>query len=179
MLDNVNSMSKKENEKLTVLVIAGSQGSQKIFENLVKILPDCSDIDFHVVMGTNDDTELQLSLRHFPNVKVYGFIPQSELAKLYVKCDIAITRGSSTLWELFYFGIHAIIIPLKATGGNHQYYNGLYFQENYGSDLLDEDDNLHLEMFRRLQKYKPLRKKDLNLEGYLDGLKAIKQEIES
>jgi len=178
MLDNVNSLSKQENEKLNVLVIAGSQWSQKIFENLVKILPDCQDIEFHVVMGSNDNTELQLSLRHFPNVKVYGFIPQSELAKLYIKCDIALTRGSSTLWELFYFGIHSIIIPLKATGWNHQYHNAMYFNENYGSDVLDEDENLHLEMFRKLQKYKGLRKADLNLEGYLDGLKAIKEEIE-
>jgi len=54
----------------------------------------------------------------------------------------------------------------------------MYFNENYGSDVLDEDENLHLEMFRKLQKYKGLRKADLNLEGYLDGLKAIKEEIE-
>jgi UDP-N-acetylglucosamine:LPS N-acetylglucosamine transferase len=107
-----------------------------------------------VVLGTNSNTELQLSLRHFPNVKVYGFIPQSELAKIYIKSDIAITRGSSTLWELFYFGIHSIIIPLRATGGDHQMKNAQYFHENYGSDILDEEENLHLELFRKIQKYK-------------------------
>lgn len=179
MLDGVSSVSKEENEELNVLVIAGSQWSQKIFENLLQILPDCSDIHFHIVLGTNSDEELKKSFDAFTNVKTYGFIPQKELVKLYIKCDIAITRGSSTLWELFYFGIHSIIIPLKATGGNHQYHNGKYFNENYGSDLLDEDDNLHLEMFRRLQKYKPLRKKDLNLEGFLDGIKTISEEIDS
>ncbi len=178
MLDSVKSLSKTENERLTVLVIAWSQGSQKIFEQLVKMLPDCSDIDFHVIMGTNSDASLKAQLGNYGNVKVYGYISQKELSKLYVVSDIAISRGSSTLWELFYFGIHTIIIPLKATGWNHQYHNGKYFAENYGSDLLDEDENLSLEIFRKLQKYKNLRKTGLNLEWYLDGLNMIKEEIE-
>ena len=177
MLDSIQSVSKEENEKCNVLVIAGSQGSQRIFENLLKILPDCRDIEFHVILGTNEDMELKAALSNFGNVKTYGFIPQTQLAKLYITCDIAITRGSSTLWELYYFGIHSIIIPLKATGGNHQYHNWVYFNENFGSDLLDEDDNLHLEMFRKLQTYKNLRKTGLNMEWYLDGLKCISDEI--
>lgn len=178
MLDGVKSLTKWENERLTVLVIAWSQGSQKIFEGLVKMLPDCADIDFNVIMGTNNDVELKSRLRKFENVTVYWYIPQEELSELYVVSDIAISRGSSTLWELFYFGIHTIIVPLKATGWNHQYHNGKYFEENYGSDLLDEDENLSLEMFRKLQKYKDLRKTGLNLEWYLDGLNTIKDEIE-
>jgi len=137
MLDSVKSVSKEENEKLNVLVIAGSQWSQTIFENLVKILPDLRDIEFHVILWTNDDSELKTALSNFGNVKTYGFIPQSQLSKLYVMCDIAITRWSSTLWELYYF----------------------------------------LEMFRRLQKYKNLRKTGLNLEWYLDGMKTISEEI--
>ena len=178
MLDSVKSIDKTENERLTVLVIAGSQWSEKIFENLAQILPDCSDIDFDIMLWTNGNKELKTTLEEFENVTTHEFMSQKKLAKLYIKSDIAITRGSSTLWELFYFGIHSIIIPLKATGWNHQYHNGLYFNENYGSDILDEDENLHLEMFRKLQKYKELRKTGLNLKGYLDGLKCIKEEIE-
>jgi UDP-N-acetylglucosamine--N-acetylmuramyl-(pentapeptide) pyrophosphoryl-undecaprenol N-acetylglucosamine transferase len=179
MLDSIKSIDKTENERLTVLVIAGSQWSEKIFENLSQILPDCSDIDFNVILGTNDNAEIKAKLDEFKNVTTHGFLSQKKLAKLYIASDIAITRGSSTLWELFYFGIHSIIVPMKATGGNHQYHNGVYFNENYGSDVLDEDGNLHLEMFRRLQKYKDLRKTGLNLEGYLDGLKTIQEEIAS
>lgn len=116
MLDGIKSISKGENEKLTVLVIAGSQGSENIFNNIIKILPDCMEINFHIIMGTNTNPELQAAFGQHENVTTHGFISQKELAKLYVLCDIAITRGSSTLWELFYFGIHSIIIPLKATG---------------------------------------------------------------
>jgi UDP-N-acetylglucosamine--N-acetylmuramyl-(pentapeptide) pyrophosphoryl-undecaprenol N-acetylglucosamine transferase len=178
MLDEVKSVDKTENERLSVLVIAGSQWSEKIFENLLQILPDCNDIDFNVILWTNDNAELKEKLDDFDNVKTKGFISQKKLSKLYIKSDIAITRGSSSLWELFYFGIHSIIVPLKATGWNHQYHNATYFNEQYGSDILDEDDNLHLEMFRRLQKYKELRKTGLNLEWFLDGLKTINDEIE-
>jgi UDP-N-acetylglucosamine--N-acetylmuramyl-(pentapeptide) pyrophosphoryl-undecaprenol N-acetylglucosamine transferase len=92
MLDTVKSLTKSENERLTVLVIAGSQGSQRIFEGLTKMIPDCQDIDFHVIMGTNSDKELTATLGKFGNVTVYGFISQKELSKLYVMCDIAISR---------------------------------------------------------------------------------------
>jgi len=176
MLDSVRSLSKEENQQLNVLVIGGSQGAEKIFENLIKILPDCSDIIFHVILGTNDNPEIKRNLLKYTNVKAYWFIPQSELAKLYILCDIAITRWSSTLWELFYFWVHAIIVPLKAAG-THQFKNAEYFHEKYGSDILDEDDNLNLELFRKLQMYKPLRKCDLNLEWFLDGVKKIQEEI--
>lgn len=177
MLDQVESIEREENERLQLLVIAWSQGSEKICEALVKISPDCSTIDFHILTGKVDNEELLEPLSRMVNVKLYSIISQKELSKLYINTDIAITRWSSTIWELMYFGIHSIIIPHKYTGGNHQQINAEYFHENYGSDVLDEDNNLELELFRRLKTYKDLRKTGLNLEGYLDGLKKIEEEI--
>ena len=49
LIDHVRSLSKEENERLCVIVIAGSQGSQKIFESLLSLLPDCQDIDFEII----------------------------------------------------------------------------------------------------------------------------------
>ncbi len=177
MLDGLESISKKENTRLQILVIAGSQWSVKICETLEKILPDCQEIDFHILTGNINNQDLLDSLWKFTNTKLYTQLPQEELALLYVQSDIAITRGSSTLWELMYFGIHSIIIPHKYTGGNHQQKNAEYFQKTYGSDILDEDDQLELELFRKLNSYKNLRKSGLNLEGYLDGVKNIEKEI--
>jgi len=71
MLDSVRSLSKEENQQLNVLVIGGSQGAEKIFENLIKILPDCSDIIFHVILGTNDNPEIKRHLLKYTNVKAY------------------------------------------------------------------------------------------------------------
>ena len=50
LLEGISENSVPENEKLSVLVIAGSQGSTKIFENLLQILPDCKDINFQVIL---------------------------------------------------------------------------------------------------------------------------------
>ncbi len=177
LLDSVTDSSVEENENLSVLVIAGSQGSTTIFENLLQILPDCKDINFQVILW-DQNQHFREDFLKFVNVKTHDFLGPRQLWEIMKRTDIAITRGSSTLWELYYFGIHSIIVPHKSTWGNHQYYNWLYFNANFGSDLLDEDENLHLEMFRRLQKYKTLRKSWLNLEGFFDGLKKIQEEIE-
>ncbi len=178
LIDGLTNMIPKENERLSVLVIAGSQGSTKIFETLLEILPDCKDIDFNVILWTQN-SEFKSRFDLYVNVKTHGYISQSQLGKIMKDSDIAITRGSSTLWELYYFWIHSIIIPLKATGWNHQTHNAQYFQKEFGSDVLDEDDEtLNLEIFRRLQSYKTLRKANLNLEGMLNWLKCIESEIQ-
>ena len=176
MIDSVNSMSVEENERLTVLVIAWSQGSTRIFEVLLDILKDCKDIDFHIILW---DKNLHFRQRFLPfsNVEVYDFLKPWKLGNLMLKTDVALTRGSSTLWELMYFWVHSIVIPLKTTGWNHQYHNWKYFSDKYGFDLLDEDTELSLEIFRKLQSYKDTRKTSLNLEGYFDGVHTVEEYI--
>lgn len=82
------------------------------------------------------------------------------------------------MWELYFFGIHSIIIPLKTTGGNHQFHNATYFKEKFGSNILTEDPNLSIELFRHIQKYKEMRKSGLNIDGFFDGLNIIMKEME-
>jgi len=177
LIDSLDSLEVEENERLNVIVIAGSQGSANIFEALLKILPDMKDIDFQVILGEKN-MHFRDDFKDFSNVTLHDFITQKRLWKILKNTDIALTRGSSAIWELYYFGIHSIMIPLKATGGNHQYHNAMYFKEHFGSDVLDEEENLNLEMFRLIQKYKHLRKSGLNIDGFFDGLKKIETEME-
>lgn len=177
LIDYLDSLSVEENERLNVMVIAGSQWSATIFRALLKSLPDLQDIDFHVILG-DKNMHFRKDFEKYENVIAHDFITQKRLGKILKNVDIAITRWSSALWELYFFGIHSIIIPLKATGWNHQHHNAMYFNEKFGSDVLDEDDNLNLEMFRLLQKYKSLRKSGLNLDGFFDWLKTIEKELE-
>jgi len=51
--------------------------------------------------------------------------------------------------------------------------------QNIWSDLLLEESNLNLEMFKLLQKYKKLRKVWLNIDNFFEPLKKIKDEIEN
>lgn len=179
-----------ENEKLNVVVIAWSQGSTNIFNNLIKILPDLQDIEFKIILWEKNIHFWQ-EFANFTNVKTYDFITQKELWKIFKNTDIAITRAwATTLWELFYFWIHSIIIPLKWSAWNHQEINWEYFRQNYWSDLilessqdLDEkweetENKLALELFKILKKYKDLRKHWLNLKGFSNAINTISQELE-
>jgi UDP-N-acetylglucosamine:LPS N-acetylglucosamine transferase len=104
-------------------------------------------------------------------------LTQKRLGKILKETDIAITRWwATTLWELTSFGVHSIIIPLKWSAGNHQEENAKYFHEKFWSDVLSED-NLEIELRKRLESYKKLRKWWLNLEWFYDSLRVIEKEI--
>ena len=178
LLDYITTLEVKENEKLEVLVIAWSQWSTTIFENLLKTLPDLWDINFTVILGEKNLHFKEAFQKHF-QVTVHEFVDQKTLWKIYKKTDIAITRAwATTLWELNNFGIHSIIVPLKNSAANHQQSNADYFAEKFWSDVLDEEHNLSLELFRLMQKYKNLRKSGLNLNDFFKSLKTIDSYFE-
>ena len=176
LLTNVKNTNVTENYKLEILVVAGSQGSRKIFKSLLGIMNNLLDINFTVILGEKN-MEFRQEFEKFSNITTIDFASQEQMWDLYKKTDIAISRGSSMLWELYFFWIHTIIVPLKITGWDHQTKNAEYFNEQFGSDVLDEDKNLGLELFRLVQKYKDLRKDSLNLEWFDNGLKTIVKEI--
>lgn len=167
----------QENEKLEVLVIAWSQGSTIIFENLLKIIWTFSEANFTVILWSRN-SHFKEKFEKFENVKTYDYISQKELSLVYKKTDISITRWwATTLWELYFFWIHSIIIPLSSAAQNHQLHNAEYFKKEVWSDILDENVNLSLELFRLLTKYQLLRKSWLNLWGFNYASERIKKEI--
>jgi UDP-N-acetylglucosamine--N-acetylmuramyl-(pentapeptide) pyrophosphoryl-undecaprenol N-acetylglucosamine transferase len=177
MKDNFWSGNFKQNEKLEVVVIAWSQGSTVIFENLLKVLHNLISINFTIILWSQN-IHFWPQFKKHSNVKVYDFVSQEEMWAIYAKSDIAITRaGATTLWELYYFGIHSIIIPLKGSAWDHQKKNAEIFKKNFWSNVLEESDKLSLEIFRLLEKYKDLRKAWLNLDWFMNPIKIIEREI--
>lgn len=167
----------KENNRLEVLVFCWSQGSTIIFENLLSIIKTLNNTNLTVVLGTKN-LHFKEKFEEFPFVTTYEYISQKDLAKVYKKTDIAITRWwATTLWELYFFWIHSIIIPLSNSAQNHQEKNAEYFKKEVWSDVLNENKNLNLEMFRLLTKYQKLRKWGLNLWWFNYAAERIKQEL--
>lgn len=178
LIEGIEETEKEENERLKVLVIAGSQWSTTIFQNLLRIIWELPEIDFEIILW-DKNMHFREDFKQFPNTRVHDFVTQKRLGKIYKEVDIAITRaGATTLWELYYFGIHAITIPLKWSANNHQVKNALYFKEKFGSDVLDEENNLSEHLYKLLERYKDLRKYWLNLEWFLDPLEKLKEYIE-
>lgn len=177
LIDYIDNLETIENLKLSVLIIAWSQWSTRIFESMLKILPDLQDINFHIILWEKN-MHYREKFKEFKNVVAHDYVTQKRLWKIYKTVDIAITRAWATsLWELNSFWIHSIIIPLKESANNHQIENAKYFMEKFGSDIVYEENNMELEIFRLIQKYKYLRKVWLNLDKFFDPLKKIKEEI--
>jgi UDP-N-acetylglucosamine--N-acetylmuramyl-(pentapeptide) pyrophosphoryl-undecaprenol N-acetylglucosamine transferase len=177
LIDYIDDLETIENLKLSVLIIAWSQWSTRIFENMLKILPDLQDVNFHIILWEKN-MHYREKFKEFKNVVAHDYITQKRLWKIYKTVDIAITRAWATsLWELNSFWIHSIIIPLKESANNHQVENAKYFSDNFWSDIVLEENNMELEIFRLIQKYKSLRKVWLNLDHFFDPLKKIKEEI--
>ena len=177
LIDWLTNINIEQNEKLEVFVIGWTQGSKTIFEWLIKILPDLEDINFNIILWEKNISFKQY-FKNFSNVITYDFLNQKEIGQILKNTDIAVTRwGSTTLWELNMFWIHSIIIPLSSSAGNHQNINANYFNEKFWSDVLDENNNFEVELFRKLIKYKDLRKNDLNLEWFFKPLNFIENNI--
>lgn len=167
----------QENEKLEVLVIAWSQWSNEIFENLKSILNNLIDINFNIILWEKN-LHFKNDFSKYSNVKTYDFVSQEQMWELMKKRDIAISRWwATTLWELYFFGVHTIIIPLSNSAQNHQQLNWEYFNKNFWSDLIWNDKKINIEIYRLLTKYKDLRKNSLNLDNFYYALNKIKKEI--
>ena len=176
LIEKISNIQEK-NEKQEILVMAWSQGSKVIFENLLEIIWDLSNSNFTIILWEKN-TNFRSSFEKFKNVKLYDFISQEELAQVMQKTDISITRAWATsIWEQYYFGIKEIIIPLKNSAWNHQFHNALYFEKNFWSIILEEWENLWKNLEINLENLKNYRKEKLNLEWFYKWLNIIKEVI--
>ncbi len=177
LIDGLKDLNVWENPRLSVFVIGWSQWSTTIFEALLKLLPDLSEMDFQIILWEKNK-HFREQFKKFPNVSIHDFLTQKKLWTILKTTDIAISRWWATsLWELNMFWIHSIIIPISGSASDHQNKNAWYFKENFGSDILDETENLEIELFRKLIKYKWLRKSWLNLDWFFKSLQIIEKEI--
>lgn len=177
ILAGLDNLEIDENMYLNVIVIAWSQGSTRIFENLIKVLPKLSFVDFTIILWEKN-THFKKDFLKFDNVRTFDFVNQKELWQILKQTDIAITRaGATTLWELTMFWIHSLIIPLTESAWNHQMKNAEFFKENYWSEILLEWEDLSEKILYKLDKYKNLRKQGLNLKDFFNPLEEIEKEI--
>lgn len=177
LLDYIEDLEIEQNEKLSIIVIAWSQWSTKIFEALLKILPDFPDIDFQVILWEKN-MHFREKFKKFPNIMAHDFVTQKRLWKIFKQVDISITRwGATTLWELNLFWIHSIIVPLSSSAWNHQNKNALFFNKNFSYDIVNEENEFEINLYRTIKKYKNFRKTALNLRWFFNPLQIIEEEL--
>ena len=157
--------------KLTLLVMGGSQGSQKIsssFLETLKGLPQKQDLQVVHLCGLRDFALLE---RNYKNLgvefRLFSFLPQMQYA--YSAADLVISRaGAATLSEIIFFKLPAIIIPYPYAY-KHQLFNAQVLAQK-GAAVIIEESQLGSFIFRdtlSLLISKP-EKRELMRSGYAD-----------
>ncbi len=134
-----------ERDRLTVLVMGGSQGAHAINETMARALPWLDDwktrTQFVHLSGTRDEPLVREAYeKGVTTAKVLSFCERMELA--YSAADLVVGRaGAATLTEIAAFGLPSILIPFPQAAGNHQRHNACVF-ERAGAALLVEQTQL-------------------------------------
>lgn len=166
-------------DKLWILVVGGSQWSQRLYQSIVKALESDktlqTDVQFLVVLGLLNK-DLRPQFERFPNVVCFDFVTQKEMGMLCYHCDIAITRaGTTSLAEQKLYNMKLFIVPIAWT--HDQYDNANRYQDNYWDILIDQKDEGFLNrLILEIKKHKDF-KKILILQDRLATISKAKEEI--
>lgn len=136
-------------DKPTISCFGGSQGSVFLNDIFVKLVSELKG-DFQVIHLTGKREYFKISqFYNTMNKKsfVKDFYYQMEI--LYSASDMVICRcGASTLGEIAYYNLPAIIVPHPNAGG-HQKENALYFSRK-GAACMFSQDSLDFGEFKRV-----------------------------
>lgn len=173
LFENPIKLTSKNNDT-NLLIIAWSQGSTRIFKNILENIMYLKQYNIYVVLGSLN-AYLKKDFERYPNCKVYEFIDQKELASLFDIADIWITRAWATsIAELEAFNIKQIIVPLKESANNHQYFNALEYSIKW-KWIMVEEKNLS-SLVTEIKKF-IWYKKNSSVSKKQDAIEIIADEI--
>ncbi len=163
----LNSLGLK-NDKPTLIVSGGSQGSVAINTVVNQAISDILSLGYQIIWQTGKISYERFSAKHQGREGVYIFAFSPDLPKMFSQCSLAITRaGAMTIAELEENRLPAILIPLPTAAENHQYYNALSQQEKGVAVLLEQSK---LTPFSLVENIKKITE---NLEYYRNKLASL------
>ena len=149
-------------EKPVILVIGGSQGSERINDLILSMLVDMLE-HFEVIhqcgVGnikkvSNEADAIIASKEKRKYYHVYSFFTEREIKEAYAVADLVISRaGSGSIFEISANKKPSILLPLPEAAQNHQLKNAYYYAES-GRAIVLEENNLTPHFF--LEKVKQL-----------------------
>jgi UDP-N-acetylglucosamine--N-acetylmuramyl-(pentapeptide) pyrophosphoryl-undecaprenol N-acetylglucosamine transferase len=146
-LDGAYEFLHLDKEVPILLVMGGSQGAQTINDVLLDVLPDLLNKYqvVHQAGAANVDeirTRLPVVLQNHlykDRYKLYGFLSSAMQSKLASITTLAIARaGSTSIFELAYWGIPSIIVPIPKEVSRDQYRNAYNYARTGAAVLLEQ-----------------------------------------
>lgn len=176
-------------ERPAIMILCGSQGSQRINEIIVQILPvllEKYDI-VHQVGAANLEEMRKITtelLKDHPYKNHYfsdGFI---DVSLFYPKVDMVITRGSSSMFEIALWQLPMLVIPIPQTISRDQCSNA-YAMAGRGVAYVLEENNvgqsvIFSEISRILdspENYKKMSEAGLQFENSREAANIIGREL--
>ncbi|MBU2109366.1 undecaprenyldiphospho-muramoylpentapeptide beta-N-acetylglucosaminyltransferase [Patescibacteria group bacterium] len=131
----------------TIFIIGGSQGSQKINDNIIDILPELLK-KYQVIhqCGKKNIKEVEgrasIVLEKSPNKLRYhsfDFLNESSLRMAYGAADLVVARASSgSIFEIAASGVASILIPLPHAAQDHQRENAYTYAVTGAAQVIEE-----------------------------------------
>lgn len=135
---------KQEGEKLTLLVMGGSQGAKTLNENVPKCMENIKDSQkIRIIHQAGGAAQIEEIIKAYKNSGIEARVEKyfDDMASIYSGVDLVIARsGALTLSELMQFGLPAILVPLPGSADNHQFFNALHHERKGACWILRQEE---------------------------------------
>ncbi len=175
--EKAKEIFKVKKEKPVILILGGSQGSQRINELIMEILPELLN-KFEIIhqTGVKDFPNVQKEVAAFvpesvrENYHSFAFLPEEQLKHAYRISECVICRaGSGTIFELAALKKPSVLIPLPESAQNHQVKNAYAYARHNACLVLEEGNvspRFFLEKMNNLFLYNYLQEMKIGAEKF-------------
>ena len=154
IINHTRKIYSNSNDKISILVLGGSQAAKIFAEVLPNIFRECKNqgINIKIYQHCLQSQNIELKLfyeKYKIEHEVFNF--NKNLIEYFLKVNLAITRaGSSMLAELTNANIPFIAVPLPSSADNHQLKNAEFYESKKFSLLIEEKD-LNLKLLKHIE----------------------------
>lgn len=169
----INDQKNAENEIKNVLITFGGQDIKKMTEQMIKFLNEhFPKYKVHAVIGNNR----KLDIASCKNINLYNNLTADEMKNLMLKCDVAISSASQTVYELF--KSHVYIIAIGVADNQKNNITGLIREGIINRAFWYDDIDLYDKIKNELNNYKKFKNKiNYTKEKFNGARKIIKNLI--
>jgi UDP-N-acetylglucosamine--N-acetylmuramyl-(pentapeptide) pyrophosphoryl-undecaprenol N-acetylglucosamine transferase len=187
VINYLDKEKRKYEDKISILVLGGSQGAEVFGTIIPKTIKQLKDNGYNVEINQQCVSKQKDSLISFynkNNIKNYVFVFEKKISNLILSSNLAITRcGASTTSELAYTSTPFIGVPLADSIDNHQYLNIKYYADRGYGWFLDQKnfntENLLNLIIKIIKNKNKLETKSQNMKNTVtrNVYKNIENEI--
>jgi UDP-N-acetylglucosamine--N-acetylmuramyl-(pentapeptide) pyrophosphoryl-undecaprenol N-acetylglucosamine transferase len=132
-------------KKKTLLILGGSLGASSINSAIEANLKNLTSKDIQLIWQTGKAYYEKYKNMSSEKVWISAFI--ENMNEAYSACDIVLARsGATTIAELLFLGVPAILVPSPNVAENHQHFNAKSLADK-GAAILLEDKKLSESLF--------------------------------